>query len=619
MSDFFPDLPADRTPVAPRTADGMRGIVFPVTGLEEIPVLVKGHERLGSGCADPVLAFGVRPPVDEGPNDRIPALEHLTAEFRAEHFAALYAAAFAQHGILFGTLFNSGPAGNVSEQQRYTVEAVVGNRLTLTGPNPKFQVFAQSELNPGWEVGVSGRIQYTNKYFSLSPGAMVVFDAGSVLYNKLRPMVTKVYPPESDAATATFDVEVWASCENAVTPFDAGVVPSNYVYHVDIYWNALTPQPWPNYQPIQWEWWTSRSLEWVVEEGEVELGVVEFVNSEDVPSRIIYPNMPFPVIPGFLGFALSYIKGDESAVVVSGTEALELLSTVWDSEAGRYVSRLDLTGLGAVEVNARAWVQAIDEDTGRVPWLGSCSNSQVDFSGSYVHDEATGRRCTNVACPAFSSFRGECWNPDVPDFALGNNRRSWGGKLVLPPYAWGDSEAVSRAWSDTSLILKQGEVGGSSHRNFSYSMVGIHSLQEMCGSFRNLVFGGLFSRYDQVYPPQFGEVYTADDDRSYIRHGFFIRDKEVNLASTYRPTGAVGNIDGWLDQPGDDGNARERHVRAFLNGNQGGASVATYRHQGNAMIYRVRYDGVVRERYCLGFVRDCEDDEELANTVRSWF
>lgn len=519
----FAPLPPDRTNVAPRTSEGSKGVLLPLTGNQEIPFIQSACESCSKlvDHGKPCAQLGLRLPYGQKRHENVPETEKVDAQFLMKMQVALWNAAYTLNGVLSGTIYNLGfgTANNVAQEIVYEIVAASGNTLTLKGrdprliksplslENPNFPGSAPNEMKPDdvtteqWNTMKWGRLIPSGVFHSLYLGAAIEFQYPSILFDKTNPHIIKVNIPSgtpSDINNVTFSVQCSGLVTGAKEPYDKAFPASKY--YCTLYYYALAPESWGNFQTPVETWFTKHSMTFTKAQLHAANGYPVLKDTGGNDTRILFPSMASVSVSYKLGQGVSIpLPVNDSHIIAGGTTLIDLTSLL---------SLADLT-----EVTVSYCPLARETDGFIIPFAKTCANDQIDYTGSYVH--SNGRRCTNVDCAKFKAGNyaaGNCWKDAQADkFTLGDETG------VLPQSNGANSEYLSRLWNRTSLVLEQGMPGFSHHRNFAYRRPaqGGPSLIELMGSYFSDVPVGFFATRKPVHLPKLGQrrEYTVDGDK----------------------------------------------------------------------------------------------------------
>jgi hypothetical protein len=604
-----------------KTTAGRKG--YRLAGLAGLTQQLDYHQGCKScsklGDHEPCAHIGYKIPVGEHRHQRRNASQGITAVEAITMRSALWKAHYLANGVLADRLYNLGEgANNVSQQRMYEIVSASGRTLTLktinTG-NPKEINHGNSIINPDWpgidpETGEpAARLKALEDEGALQVGAMVVFEYPSVLGGKLNPCVTKVNPPESDdEAGVTFSVEVSHSVNKARRSYDLKYPPADGKYYCTLYYYFTAPESHPNYQEREETQFAKVSKTFLP--AAVGAGPVGLTDSDGDPCRIILPSMQFlwhevPVV---------------ALVTDNGRTRIEYPVPVTTDTGSGWATTVDLTEYDSEtleEVEVLYWAEAVDGDEGRRPFVASCANSQIDYSGSYIHDVATGRRCVNVDCDQFDSYRGTCWKPGANGFNLVSSSR-------MPITSLEDGSWQGRFWEDTTLTLEQGIPGVSSSRNFTFRRLGGPSIGELCGYFFDVVPGGMFAGRERAHGPALGQLreYEPEDGGTRLLHvtGAYLANAEQDATATNKDAGLLTYaIPAWDDREGEMEETVSGRLEDYPTGSVGHTSNYTYQSGGRALGVRCRKSPETEERHVTGVRVSSAEDPAVTDHVRSWF
>lgn len=625
---LFP-LPSLRTDVPARTEPGRKGVVFPSTGNQELPLQLPAcrscskSEPHGQPCA----MIGMTLPQGQRRHQNVPATQHAPAQFLHRLMSRLWELSYVANGVLRGTLFNlgAGTANNVSQQISYRIVSVVSStRLRLRGRNPRLIKSPLSLTNPNWPMEAPAEMQppdvsdedwngdpgTTNgmKYARLIPsgifhslpvGAAAEFQFPSILFNSCEPYIRRVYAPTLGAAAddVEFEVELSANVSAAMKPYDRAYPAA--AYYLTFYYYAVAPENWPNWQPPVEGWLQRQERVFTREQllAATPAGRVPLTGSALGGVRVPPPSL----MPGALQVTIKRATFED----VPATDSM--LQTTQTGTS--FSTTIDLSPLLAhddlQEVRVRYLCDAAAGAERTVPYQASCSNDQVDWTSSYDH--SGGRVCRNAACQKFKDGNyvpGACWKTSTADgFAYGRTG-------AMPPADAGDSSWIAKLWSRCSLRLDQGLPGSSSHRNVSYTRPagGGPSLQEMVGGLWDRVPGGVFPRREPVFYPRFGQRQAFSDENGAnhrIVHGLFeARRYEANGDGTYSDNGASPAatvlVPGWNSRTGLRGTSMGEQQRLFPRGGPSPCGLYEFAPGGGSLQMAKRLSATATESYIAG-------------------
>jgi hypothetical protein len=424
---------------------------------------------------------------------------------------------------------------------------------------------------------------------------------------------------EPPAGNATDDREFWvwlsSPVPNAMQPVDRSSPPPDGRYYCRAYAYLIAPEPLPNWQPDDDVQFGKVHVVRDVAELIISNGRVALLDSLGQPSRVLWPSM----LPGV--FSAQYRVG---AAWITILDVLDRLSTLDTGEGWAsffdVIDLMDVPGFGGVRVTYFA--EATGEDDVRLPYVGRCANSQLDWSGSYGTDE--GWRCTNVSCSKFKAgtYRQACWDPHASGFVIGHERASWGtGRMVMPRSHGRNSEWWSRIWTDCPLVEVQSQARVSADRNITIERTGGPSLQELIGGHSNGVPDGIFALRRPIHGASMGYRYeyeVEDGTAQHVRLGLFISQEPQNLASAVKVRGFLPDfVEGWRDRNGEDGAPMPDNVQDYPRGNVGNTGLYTWRHGDNGMRSRGYKSAISEERFVVGFRTTQGNDAEALAIVNS--
>lgn len=560
----------DKVNTTPRTEVGCKGHIFPTTNKTENHMVFQGC----AGCAKlashdrPCSMIGLTPNLSERHYD-VPSTNQITAEDLMKLQSALYVTNYIINGVPDGTLYNlgAGSNNNISQQTTYKIISASGNTLTLEGRNPKlinspisilnsnYPFAADDSLKPDdvtqeeWDgtPGLTDGIKYgktipSGIYHCLPVGSKILFAHPSCLFGKLQPYIVNVNPP---ASTELEDVQfsVYCSCDvsNADSPIDLEYPAEDY--YCTIYYYAVAPEKWGNFQSVPEDYFTKKTKEYTAEEFYATEGTVTLKNSNDVDSIVLMPSMGSPAM------RVRYQRTGQAPTFYNITDA-KVNITVGG------VTTVDLADV--YQYIDLEWVKidycplAINDDTYKIPFPATCSNDQVDYTDSYTM--ASGRRCMNVNCQKYKDgdySPGECWQTaNADEFVLGNETGNF------PISEFQDSDYLSRLWSRCSFKISQGVVGVSAYRNFFYERptYGGPSIQELVGGFLDETPSGKHPTNYPLFEAAFGQYMTytneSDEDDHKIIKGTFEQKYNSDPIDGY----CYGNISGWNSRDDYQGN-----------------------------------------------------------------
>lgn len=590
----FLSLDLDKSDAARGTTSGRKAVAFPtLDGITPTSVRPSGCAGCAHAAAHDVCeALAFLPPHGEGRYDRVPVDVRPDVQTMHDVQAALFRAAYCFQGYIGNELlYNVGASGdNGSQFVTYEVVSAAGDVLTLKGPNPKRVLIGSLRVNPEWPfpdpaTGLTSRLVPEGREYALPAGASVEFSYPSVLERKARPMIVKVNPPATDAATAEFTVIVDQTVENATSPLDLAFPPGDGKYWCRVRWEATSPARWLNLQAPHETQFTRHTAEFT------SAAVHELLDTGGNSTRVLWPGM----LPG-AALVTMHRQGGGTELVGAVASLLETVQT----GTGTWETTIDLTGFDFVATYEKAVVvyhpEARAADDYRLPFQSSCSHSQVDFSGSYVH--RGGRRCQLVDSSGFEAYEGECWQPGCDGFALGNTVESYGSGEYLPD-DMGDAGFWGGLWHRASWIVQQGVPGMSAARNFSLSRPsgGGPSVQSLCGAFVDEVPGGLFASRNEHESPKLGQLLEWTDEDGHERMGLWTGafygagvlfdsdgpDKRWVAGTTPAAGGIAAAVSGWGTKDEADGVAMNTGLARLPWRNVGRTSVYSFAGGGNAM------------------------------------
>jgi hypothetical protein len=576
--------------------------------------------------------LGYAVPIGETSQDG-PAEELLTAEDAHDLRVALWAQYASVCRVPKRLQYNLGAgANNVAQQVTYEILAASGRVLTVRGPNPRYIDHGNSIINPEWpSLGPDGepvaRLISFPDPGAIPAGADIVFAAPSILADKLRPWVVAfdlpaIDDPDGQDAVIDLDIEASINVGAAMAPWDLAFPPADGKYYLTLFYYFTAPEPHPNYQIRQETHWAPRSVAYIRTVLDLEYvgwNDVPLLDSGDGETRVLTPGIE----------AFGWYTGAPMRVVairgaLTGAERVDTLvpasaySVAINDTVGGFESRIDLSALEPdatiLGVEIHYWAEAVEGDEGAPVWHSSCANSQVDRTGSYIHDAATGRLCANVECSQWESFKGVCWKPGASGFTL------FPQAAADPVTSPTDSQWWNRFFSDQDLLIRQGLPGVSSDRNFRIERVGGPSIGMLVGGFANEVPRGAFAADEVLFSPRMGERYIdSETGRQRIRLGLFQSQQEHDGATgstmASAPLGSVGAayVSGWSTREGDGGATQ----KLFPVGNGGGTKLQGYTGTASLMTARCQRSDSPEELFVPGVVLTARD-RVLEGSIRDW-
>ena len=388
------------------------------------------------------------------------------------------------HGLIGDrVLYNAGQAAdNASQRWIYEIVGAGPGWIDLKGEHPALLPLQASRVNPEWPfadpvTGTYGRLVFMGGVTSMPAGAVVEFQAPSILAGKVFPMISRVVPPSASGGLVdrTFRVELGGfDASNARRPYDARFPPAGNRYVALVRWQALARERWIDPQNGLEVQATRRRI--VVEEA----GPVVLTDSGGNAAKVWV----------------------DSVRLFSGVEVpvAELLTV--GGPGDDYETVLDLTGYpGAVGAVLEYAVAARAEDGVRVPTIGKCKWAKRDPSGSWIH--GTEEHCAKATVASgFAGFHDGCWQPTTCDqFRLEDD----GEETV------GNAEFWASLWTRAGWVLFQGIPGISSHRNFWLVWREGASVAGLVGSWSDGVFGGKFEKREEWNSAPLGRLVTWRD------------------------------------------------------------------------------------------------------------
>lgn len=613
--------------VPARTALGLRGLRFPVTGLTEVRKPLRGC----TGCpkaalhGPPAEKLGVAIPLGETSSQRIPSGQTATAANLNKLMASLSLLAYVQNGIPFGGLYNLGlgTANNISQQMTLRILSVDGDEVTVTGENPKRYTVGTSRTNPDYPfpdeaTGQTGRIVSESKVFAVPVGARVKFEYPSALADKMAPWVVSITPPVTEDLTGTtWVLKLSHTATACMTPYDLGRPPSDGKYYLTLYFYATRPETWPNYQATTEAQWARRSVALTKSELDGVSNLVVLKDSDGEDTRVLPPG----VFTNALSVAHTALDGTQTTI----TPLDSALTTVVVVPGISWTATLNLsahvTG-DTASVVITYWCKAIAGDSPTMPFFGSCALAQVDRSGSYVHGVT--RRCMNVACDGFADFQDLCWQPSADKFALGYKGNRYGVDSEYLPDETHDSLPLSYVWNRSSGFIAQGWPGVSSYRNFSYERpAGCGpSIGEILGTFRSELSSGVAASRTPIFSPSLGQRATSSDvdgDHHELRTGAFVSAEPQDMDGSPVLGSLAAVVAGWSMRNKDGlGVTLSSKLAVQPRQRAGSTGLYTFEHGGDARPSFCRLSDIVEEVYVTSISRS-DTSSTLEDEIRARF
>lgn len=642
---FFDDIGNDREAVTPRAEFGRKGVVYPA-----LADTTQERNHTLPACANcSKLADHGKPCCEMGRvvdvGDEVLDVVNPEEVAEAEFLHRLVMAIWATHFLAFGRPtwrpenFGMGTANNVTQGPTFEIVSVVSSRRLqikcdnplnmLTGytvVNPEWPMEAPAELRPDWMTDEEWNV---TKYARLIPQgkrhvlpicAMVEFAFPSVLAKKLTPYVTKIIPGTSSAASGvTYDIELSHSVAYAMTPYDAAYPPSDGKYYGAFHYFSLVPEDFPNFQKPETMWVTRKTITVAADDF---AGTIELRDTNGDGCRVLGPTMGTNVLRVF------YRRTSTGPVVMTDAEVTAAL--VVDDDGTGWEFSLNLAALlafGDLEsVTVEYMPEAVAGDSPVIPVQGSCSNSQRDYTGSYIHTSAfTGagfgsatHRCMNVACSKFvaGKYRTSCFDPKATGFVRGYGTGSF--PITNPR----DSKWLMRLWSDATLIRVQGIAGVNSARNFWIERKGTPSLQEIVGGLYDLVPQGKFSRREPLNYPVMGQrrEFTNDDgdvDHELIFGLMGARTHEGNQYDGYVDLGFEGAlravVAGWESREDVKGATLTDREKDYPLNSPPGCHLYEFDLGTNGASYGLRVSDATCEMFITGVSRSAVNSDAMTH------
>jgi hypothetical protein len=361
--------------VPPRTQEGCKGVVFPsISGAQEVPLLLSGCKSCskktdhGLPCHD----IGANIPYGVKRHQNIPSNQYASANYLMELQSKLYLYNYIVNGIPRDTLYNLGfgTANNISNQLTYKILSVSGNRMSLRGRDPRIIKSPLSLTNTNWpdaapdtmrpldmsdaqwDIAKFGRLISSGIFSALPVGAAVAINIPSILYDKVEPFITKIIPPTfpvTDPDQADFDIELSADIGLAMTPFDSSFPPD--AYFVDIFYYAIAPDAFANYQPPVEDWYSKNTLIINYEDFAAAEGIIDLPNRYGDQSRVLHPSLGSLIVRYKVGNdVFNHYISDDNVIYLQDSN-----STSIDLSA-----LLDVSNISEVKINYCP--QASDKD-----------------------------------------------------------------------------------------------------------------------------------------------------------------------------------------------------------------------------------------------------------------
>ncbi|MBI1291212.1 hypothetical protein GC173_08195 [bacterium] len=585
---------------APRTDEGAKGQAFPWSGATEVREVLPGCCECGNleAHGSPCSRVGIERLSGELLEDGATPSRYASAAALVELDAALWAAAFVGGALMQGSyLYNlgSGTANNVLQRETVEVLSTSGQWLTVRGRDPRRLTFGVSRINPEWPLpdpitGTTARIQWETASIALPVGGILEPHPPSVLHGKLNPMVLQIEPPTGplvEGDGAEYRIRVWASIDSFRQPYNKKLPPSDGRYWASIGYVGIVPERWSNWQHFPLAHWVRQTRELTASGLALVGGEVSLTDSDGQATRIL----PRSAGANVLRVSIT-VAGTTTAVgdgVVDGGLVYTDTGTGWATELDLSWA-LEIPGLESVRIEYMAEARVEDGPAAAIT-NGSCANSQVDHSGSYIH--GTVRRCLDVGCSKFTSdgFRDVCWDPSATGFAL------CGG--VQPAADVRDNANLAEvAWSGAGTVIVQGMAGQSGHGNFWFERRTRTGLSMMMGSFCDAVPRSPGAGWTEVLGSRvWGQRRTYTDETGDHQELVFGAHDATHTGFTGALEATVG---GWDERTGQRRTSMNAAEQTFPSFGPAGCSVADGRDSGGAMSRRLRKSAATHQLHMTG-------------------
>lgn len=643
-------LPTTKAPSPQRTTPGQKWSTYPVlTGATEQHAILDGC----TGCTKrathaPCHLVGAQPQPGQPRSHGLNADQRITATQAHKLYAALWLLEYCLYGLIDDTnIWNAGDRGD-NPSQTITCEIIDisedGLTLTLHGPNPKRIEITHAVPDPDTP---GGTINIPIAH-ALREGTSVEFLAPSVLNGKLRPYITQIIPPASNAATATWQIKLSHPATCARQPLDANAPPAGDHYYCTLRYYEIYPESWPNCQPDKETQFSVRVANWTRANLVTALGALDLLNTQDGATRVLLPDMTpieLNAMAAWITYDCQAPAAGEHAPVPEGTgphlrplttaELLELVQT--DQTGSSYATTLDLTAFLTADPDNHiltitcAYRPEIADpsDPTQLQFPATCGNDQLVRSGSYT--DSSHRRCMASADATLADNYnpGSCWQPNCSRFCLGPASGTGGPPVTdtyrpenhaRPWHDWRRSSLLTAAWVGNSWNLIQTTPGEADYR-WQRPALPLGGLAQAFGSgCGDTLPAGIFSTHQPGHLPLLGQRITGTDTdgaTQTILHGLFTSRGDWTAGTTPTP--------GWLATACPDILTQKN---AF--GTNIGAPLNHYPHRiGNAHLYDLTaqatgYGYTNRlipnsEAYIVSISPSDPEDPDLAALLRTRF
>jgi hypothetical protein len=569
----YVSLPSNKNNIPARTDEGVKGILFPITGHPEYKFVQNDCKNCTKkdDHGQPACQIGYIPQYNNPSYDDVPSDSKLDKETLDKLQVALWNASYIHNGVLRGTLYNLniGTANNISQQETYEIISSSNRFLEIKGKDPRlmssgfsqknfnFPLEAPAEMRPAgisdesWDIMKFARLISSGIEHSLSLGAAIFFHFPSILWDKTECHVTKIQLPTGEPSEdVTFTVECSSTITNAMQPYDLAFPPDKY--YCTLYYYIVGKEDWSNYQIIPETWFTKKQITITKSELDTLEGMIPLLDTDGQNCKVLSPSM--------CNMLVKYrVTNNPIPYVFNLNDSHIIINQI----GGSFTSTLNLSSLLSLEIletiDVIYFPQAYSDDDFIFPYNKTCANDQAENTGTFEHSD--GRRCTNVDCQKFKDNQyvaGNCWRTINADkFTLNNSNFETHNPL--------DSNNLQRLWNRTSIIIEQGLNGVSSYRNFAYKRISGPSLSELTGNyFDEVAFGNFPTKY-AAHMPSLGQrrEYTVSGNKFHeIIYGNF-------NARTYNQDWSDKGFDGSFKVYISGWNSRNGYKENSLSATQG--------------------------------------------------
>lgn len=518
-----------------RATEGQRSIAFP-TGhgltetLDTLPTCAGCSQLATDG---PCRRVGIQIPVGETRAQQLDADQQMKVRWAVDIWRLFWILDYIQNGYPSNLALNAGQFNNCEVRETYEIVSVSGTTLTIKGKNPKRITTSFGSLNPEWPLEPN-RVIYASGAEAMPLGAEVRFLYPSCLHAKLRPHITAISLPASNAENdITFEVTLSHHADYALSPVDEKYPPPGGVYSCEIIWPGAACPYVPNLQVIGETQFTLKTIT------SMAAVSVELTDTAGGSTRVLWPDM-------FAGALVVLIYRSGGAIESLDAATVAGILTTAQTGAGAWQTHLDLSGYAGATFEKAVITyrpEAVAEaDPYRLVYAATCANCQRDRTGSYVHDGAD--FCARPQSSAFATFKAVCWQPNCNGFCLGNVYAGYQSARMADPIAEvRDGSIWSALWHRSTYYIQQGLEGCSGTRNFSVIMPsrGGPSFESIIGGFADEVLGGYFPIRYPFFDATMGRRKTTLglDHTHEVIHGAFVAREEQDASDISPIPGAL--------------------------------------------------------------------------------